>query len=112
MKPSPGLKSLASFKSFSSPVLLLVLPACTGPRPQHGGRAFTSGVVTQTLAQAENPSQPSRISQDTIRTRTYTLPARTNSASLVPSVPSRLIGLIRQLDCSTSKNSYLKIRQS
>ena len=55
------------------------LLACScSVRPLHGGRSTTAtsptGGLSQTLAQSDNPSQPSRQTQDLIRTRTYSLP--------------------------------------
>jgi hypothetical protein len=66
--------SLSPFSLFSSVLLLFLLCGCIGPRLQHGGRAATIGDVSQSLLQSDNPSQPSRQTQDTIRTRTYALP--------------------------------------
>jgi hypothetical protein len=70
-------------KTTSIPALLaclgLLLTACTNPRPLKGGKALTthgpSGSLQQTLAQGDNPAQPSRQDQQVIKTRTYTLPA-------------------------------------
>ncbi len=57
---------------------ILALCGCAGTRPLHGGKAVTagtpSGSIVQTLAQGENPSVPSRQSQETIKTRTYSVP--------------------------------------
>ena len=56
-----------------------IAAGCTGPRPLKGGRAVTThkaaGVIEQTLVQGENPAQPTRQTQETVRLRTYTLPA-------------------------------------
>jgi hypothetical protein len=68
-----------------APILALLLAAitssCSSSRPLHGGRASTiptgPSTIAQTLAQPDNPSAPSRQDQETIRTRTYTLPAGT-----------------------------------
>jgi hypothetical protein len=104
--PSP-LSSLPSPARCSplfalSPLLLtllalLTLPvACTVPKPLRGGRATTApvqaGGLAQTLAQGENPSQPSKQSQESIKTRTYTIPAGTrfSSATLSPTLSSTL----------------------
>ncbi|MEO6035322.1 MAG: hypothetical protein ABIQ35_08715, partial [Verrucomicrobiota bacterium] len=47
-----------------------------GLRPLHGGRATTKGGgVEQTVSQSENPSQVSRQDQETVKTKSYTLPA-------------------------------------
>ena len=62
----------------------LALSGCAGPRPLHGGRALTNGTVAQTLAQSDNPNQPSSQTQETIRTRTYLAPP---SAHPFPSAP-------------------------
>src|SRR5206468_2761527 len=57
----------------------------TSARPLKGGKAFTghtpTGEFSQLLLQGENPSVPSRQSQETIRTRTYTLPSDQLNAS-------------------------------
>ena len=61
--------------------LALVLSAtgCAGPRPLKGGRAITTqkpaGVIEQTLVQSENPSQASKQAQESVKVRTYTVPA-------------------------------------
>jgi hypothetical protein len=52
---------------------------CAGPRPLRGGKAITThkpaGVIEQTLVQGENPSQPTKQDQESVKERTYTLPA-------------------------------------
>jgi hypothetical protein len=56
---------------------VLVLSGCT-TQPLKGGRATTSqsaGRTIQTVVQGENPAQVSRQDQETVRTRTYTVPA-------------------------------------
>jgi hypothetical protein len=57
----------------------VTLTSCTGVRPLKGGKAVISraaaGGIQQTLAQGDNPSQPTRQDQETIKLRTYTLPA-------------------------------------
>ena len=59
----------------TAPVLLvaLALAACAG-RPLKGGRATTTTPIQQTLRQSDNPSASSCQTQETIRTRTYSLP--------------------------------------
>ncbi len=51
--------------------------------PLKGGRASTSGVIGQTVVQGDNPAQASRQDQETVKTRSYTVPAgsRLESAS-------------------------------
>jgi hypothetical protein len=59
--------------------LALAATGCAGPRPLKGGRAVTTrkptGIVEQTLAQGENPAQATKQDQETIKVRTYTVPA-------------------------------------
>jgi hypothetical protein len=59
--------------------LALLMSGCAGPRPLKGGRAVTArkpgGVIEQTLAQGENPSQATKQTQETVKVRTYTVPA-------------------------------------
>jgi hypothetical protein len=77
MNPSPK----PSFPPFASVLLPFILLGCSVPRPQRGGHAATTPSaatgISQSLVQGDNPSQPSRQDQDTIHTRTYTLPPRT-----------------------------------
>ncbi len=60
-------------------VLALAVTGCVGPRPLKGGKAITTqkptGVIEQTLVQGENASQPTKQDQETIKVRTYTVPA-------------------------------------
>ena len=51
--------------------------------PLKGGHATTTGAVGQSLVQSDNPAQTSRQDQETVRTKTYTVPAgsRMESAS-------------------------------
>jgi hypothetical protein len=59
-------------------LIAMVFTGCAGMKPLRGGKArITSkpaGVVEQTVTQSENPAQASRQDQETIRTRSYTLP--------------------------------------
>ncbi len=59
--------------------LVLVAAGCAGPRPLTGGRAVLTrkpaGVVEQTLVQSENPAQATRQDQQSVKVRTYTVPA-------------------------------------
>ena len=59
----------------------LLVTGCVAPRPLKGGKATTTrnqaGLIQQTVAQGENASQPSRQDQETIKVRSYTLPAAT-----------------------------------
>jgi hypothetical protein len=59
--------------------LALAVTGCAGPRPLKGGRAVTTrkptGIVEQTLVQGENASQATKQDQESIKVRTYTVPA-------------------------------------
>jgi hypothetical protein len=59
--------------------LALLASGCAGPRALKGGKAVTTrqpaGAIEQTLLQGENPSQASKQSQETVKVRTYTVPA-------------------------------------
>ena len=59
--------------------VVLMATGCAGPRPLKGGRAITTrkpaGIVEQTLVQGENASQATKQDQETVKVRTYTLPA-------------------------------------
>jgi hypothetical protein len=59
--------------------LALLVTGCAGPRPLKGGKAAITrrptGVIEQTVVQGENASQPSKQDQETVKVRTYTLPA-------------------------------------
>ena len=63
----------------ASLALALLATGCAGPRPLKGGRAVTThkpaGVIEQTLVQGENPSQASKQTQESVKVRTYTVPA-------------------------------------
>ena len=60
-------------------ILVWLLCGCAATKPLKGGKATTSttpaGVVEQSVLQSENPAQASRQDQETVRTRSYTLPA-------------------------------------
>ena len=57
----------------------LLVTGCVGPRPLKGGRAVTThkpaGVIEQTLVQGENPSQATKQDQESVKVRSYTVPA-------------------------------------
>jgi hypothetical protein len=71
---------LARFLCAGSALAMLVT-GCAGQRPLKGGKATTTrnqaGIIQQTVAQGENASQPSKQDQETIKVRSYTLPAAT-----------------------------------
>jgi hypothetical protein len=57
----------------------LALAGCTHTKPLKGGKATTTtkpaGVIEQTVVQSDNPAQVTRQDQETVKTRSYTLPA-------------------------------------
>ncbi len=64
--------------------------------PLKGGRASTSGVIGQTVVQGDNPAQASRQDQETVKTRSYTVPAgsrlvSTSNQVVVVSAPMPVI---------------------
>ena len=60
-------------------VSAVLATGCAGPRPLKGGRAVTTrkpaGIVEQTLVQGENPAQATKQDQESIKVRTFTVPA-------------------------------------
>ncbi len=64
--------------------------------PLKGGHATTSGVIEQTVVQGDNPAQASRQDQETVKTRSYTVPAgsrlvSTSNQVMVVSAPMPVI---------------------
>ena len=59
--------------------LALLAAGCAGPRPLKGGRAVITrkpaGMVEHTLVQSENPAQATKQDEESVKVRTYTLPA-------------------------------------
>ena len=59
--------------------LALLATGCAGPRPLKGGKVVITrtpdGVVEQSLMQGENASQPTRQDQESVKVRSYTVPA-------------------------------------
>ena len=77
----------------------LLLCGCA-TQPLKGGKATTrrAGSIEQTLMQSDNPSQASRQDQETVRTRSYTVPvgsrlesSATNGATVVVSAPMPVV---------------------
>ena len=54
-------------------------PGCAGPRALKGGRAVIThtpaGILEQTLVQSENPAQATKQDQESVKVRSYTVPA-------------------------------------
>ena len=82
-KPAARVAAAEYLSGFLCACLVLALlgAGCAGPRPLKGGKATTTrnqaGLIQQTVAQGENASQPSKQDQETIKVRSYTLPAAT-----------------------------------
>ncbi len=80
--------------------LSLLATGCAGPRPLKGGKAVTThkpaGVVEQTLVQGENPAQASKQTQESVKVRTYTVPAGSRMEQPQPpgAVPAHTAALI------------------
>jgi hypothetical protein len=79
--------------------MVLALVGCM-TQPLKGGKATTRrpGSIEQTLMQSDNPSQASRQDQETVRTRSYTVPVgsrlesvATNGGTIVVSAPMSVI---------------------
>jgi hypothetical protein len=66
-------------KTISCMLVVLALTGCTGMKPLRGGRASTVnkplGGIEQNVVQSENPAQVSRQDQETVRTKSYTVPS-------------------------------------
>jgi hypothetical protein len=89
------MKKLTSYAACAALVTLAVVAACgcAGPRPLKGGKAVTThkpaGVIEQTLVQGENPSQATKQDQESVKVRTYTVPAGSRmEESRVETAPS------------------------
>jgi len=79
-----------------------LLCGCAGTAPLKGGKATTLSKPTQgieqTVVQSDNPAAVSRQDQETVRTRSYTVPTgsrlesgTTNSAAVVVSAPMPVV---------------------
>ena len=78
----------------------LLLCGCT-TQPLKGGKASTSqaaGRISQSVSQSDNPAQVSRQDQETVRTRSYTVPvgsrlesSATNGVTVVVSAPMSVV---------------------
>jgi hypothetical protein len=90
-----GAGCLARFVCAALGVAVLAT-GCAGPRPLKGGRAVIirkpMGVVEQTLVQSENPAQATKQDQESVKVRSYTVPAGSRleaprGESIAPGVP-------------------------
>jgi hypothetical protein len=70
--------------------LALLATGCAGPRPLKGGQAVTTrkpaGVVEQALVQGQNAAEAARQVQETVKVRTYTVPAGSRLEECRPAV--------------------------
>ena len=75
------MKKLTSYAAGAVLAALAIVAACgcAGPRPLKGGKAVTTrkpaGGIVQTLVQGENPSQATWQTQESVKVRSYILPA-------------------------------------
>jgi hypothetical protein len=73
------VERLASFLAAGLVLALLATGCAGGPRPLKGGKAVTTrkpgAVMEQTLVQGENPNQASKQAQESVKVRSYVLPA-------------------------------------
>jgi hypothetical protein len=79
MVPRPAaVERLATFLSVGLAFALLAT-GCASTRPLRGGKAVTThkpeGSIEQTIVQSENPSQVSKQTQESVKVRSYTVPA-------------------------------------
>jgi hypothetical protein len=93
-----AVERLASFLSVWL-ILALLATGCAGPRPLKGGKAVTmhkpAGVIEQTLVQGENPSQATKQDQETVKVRSYTVPAGSRmEPSPAPAAPQAQLSTI------------------
>src|ERR1035441_407687 len=90
-----AVERLASFLSFWLALGLLVA-GCASTRPLKGGKAVTTrkpaGAIEQKLMQGENPAQATKQTQETVKVRTYTVPAssRLEQSQMPPAQPSTI----------------------
>lgn len=69
----------------------LTVTSCSTLRPLKGGKALTTlGEIQQSLVQGDNPAQPSRQDHESIKIRTYTVPAGSR-IDQIPSVNAPLL---------------------
>ncbi len=66
-------------KSLALILIVGLITGCSTTKPLKGGKATTTvkpaGVVEQTLVQSDNPAAVSRQDQETVKTKSYTVPA-------------------------------------
>jgi hypothetical protein len=93
-------------------VLALFATGCAS-RPLKGGKAVTTrkptGQVEQTLVQGENPAQATKQTQETVKLRTYTVPAgsRVEQSQILPPQPSTINSQPINLQPSTTTSQHI-----
>ena len=88
--PRPAATSYLSRFLCVGWALALLASGCAGPRPLKGGKAAITrkpaGLIEQTVVQGENAAQPSNQNQETVKVRSFTVPAGSRvEASPAPS---------------------------
>jgi hypothetical protein len=101
MKTNHGWTRMnTDLKTVGLMMLVAILAGCTSMAPLKGGKATTSqaaGGTLQSLAQGENPAAVSRQDQETVRVKTYTVPAGSRlesggtNAAIVVSAPMPVV---------------------
>ncbi|HWH70513.1 MAG TPA: hypothetical protein VNT26_14090, partial [Candidatus Sulfotelmatobacter sp.] len=84
--PASPHRNLVTFATLVTLATILA-SGCAAPHPLKGGHALTTpkptGGLEQTLVQSENPAQSTKQDQQTIKVRTYTIPAGSRLESSV-----------------------------
>ena len=104
-QPPAVVDYLARFLCAGFAVLLLAT-GCAGSRPLKGGKAVVtrtpSGSVQQTLTQSENPAQATKQEQESLKVRTYTVPA----GSRMEQLPASAFRFGNSSNCWYSQVAY------
>jgi hypothetical protein len=100
-----AVERLASFLSVWF-ALALLGSGCAGPRPLKGGKVVTThkpaGVIEQTLVQSENPATATKQNQESVKVRTYTVPAGSRVEQSQQTVTATTQPASGSHDCRTS----------
>jgi hypothetical protein len=88
-------ESMKTREMLAAAALAILGSGCAATRPLKGGKAVTTpkptGGVEQTLTQGESPSRATKQDQETIKVRTYTLPAGSRIEQSAPPATTRPI---------------------
>jgi hypothetical protein len=94
-QPRAAVEHLARFLCVAL-VLTLLATGCAGPRPLRGGKAVVTrtpgGAVQHTLTQSENPAQATKQEQESVKVRTFVVPAGSTWEGERPREPKLLRG--------------------